>query len=151
MLRQKTSYRRTPSREAQIILTNWHFFGLRVLFLLCLAFLLVSGWLRLCFSACGGGRLDGERNMLESYVWGGILRMCSAMFALAVVFPCFCPPWSPNVKVHRRMLFHARFSHASGGDLSYGIHAATWAGRNIAIRLLVGDYGCFVAVWERRI
>ena len=96
--REKTSYRRTPSREAQIILKNWHFFELRVLFLIRLAFLLVSGWLRLCFSACGGGRADGERNMLESYVWGGVLRVCSAIFALVVVFPYFCPHGPQTLK-----------------------------------------------------
>ena len=95
---QKTPYIRNPSREAQIILENWHFFEPRVLFFICLVFLLVSGWFLFCFSARGGGRPHGERNMLESYVWGGVSRMCSAMVAFAVAFPCFCPHGPQTLK-----------------------------------------------------
>ena len=146
---QKTPSITNPSREAQIILENWHFFEPRVLFFICLVFCWFRG-VFLCFSARGGGRPHGERNMLESYVWGGVSRMCSAMFAFAVAFPCFCPPWSPNVKVPRRVLFHAHFSHALGRDLPFGINAATWAGCSISAGRRCGDNGSFVAVWARR-
>lgn len=65
-------------------------------------------------------------------------------------FSLLLPPWSPNVKVPRRVLFHAHLSHALSRDLPFGINAATWAGCSISTGRRYGDNVSFVAVWARR-